>query len=93
MKSALDNPSVVDKYLATEVKDIWASRSRDPADGPHQSFWGHPQKSQTREMVPDSGPRGASVNDDIEKELCSLINEAMREVIALHGPGDPAGKI
>ena len=42
--------------------------------------------------MPDSGPRGASVNDDIEKELCSLIDEAMREVIALHGPGDPAGK-
>ena len=49
--------------------DIWASRSRDPADGPHQSF---SKKSPTREMTPNSGPRGASVNDGIEKELCSL---------------------
>ena len=31
----------------------------------------------SREMAPDSGPRGASVNDDIVKELCSLIDEAM----------------
>ena len=53
MKSALDNPSVVDKYLATEVKmsNIWASRSRDPADGPRQSFWGHHQPGKWRLIV------------------------------------------
>ena len=75
--------------------DIWASRSRDPADGPHQSFWGHPKKSPTREMTPNSGPRGASVNDGIEKELCSLkyvlFDEAMREVLVL-GQGTQLAK-
>ena len=38
-------------------------------------------------MTPNSGPRGASVNDGIEKELCSLkyvlVDEAMREVLVL----------
>ena len=38
-------------------------------------------------MTPNSGPRGASVNYGIEKELCSLknvlVDEAMREVLVL----------
>ena len=68
---------------------------KTPADGPHQSFWGHPQKSPTREMTPNSGPRGASVNDGIEKKLCLLkyvlVNEATREVLVL-GQGTQLAK-
>ena len=46
-------------------------------------------------MTPNSGPRGASVNDGIEKELCSLkyvyVDEAMREVLVL-GQGTQLAK-
>ena len=46
-------------------------------------------------MTPNSGPRGASVNDGIEKELCSLkyvyVDEAIREVLAL-GQGTQLAK-
>ena len=46
-------------------------------------------------MTSNSGPRGASVNDGIEKELCSLkyvlVDEAMREVIVL-GQGTQLAK-
>ena len=47
-------------------------------------------------MTPYNGLRGASVNDGIEKELCSLkyvsVDEAMREVTVL-GQGTQLAKL
>ena len=45
--------------------------------------------------MPNSCPRRASVNDGIEKELCSLkyVLVEGHEGGVSTGPGDPAGKI
>ena len=93
MKSALDNPSVVDKYLATEVNmgRIFGPLEAETLPSAHISRFGvipkNHQPGKWRLIVDLSHPRGASVNDGIEKELCSLkyvsVDEAMREVTQL----------
>ena len=101
MKSALDNPSVVDKYLATEVKmgRIFGPLEAETLPSAHISRFGvipkNHQPGKWRLIVDLSHPRGASVNDGIEKELCSLkyvsVDEAMREMIEL-GQGTQLAK-
>ena len=94
MKSASDHPEVVEQYLATEVKlgrVIILDREALPAC--QVSRFGVIPKSQPgrwRLIVDLSHPKGASVNDGIESELCSLsytsVDAAVRIITAM-GPG------
>ena len=93
MQSAYQNPEVIDRYLAKEVRlgrvaGPFAS-GRYPAV--HISRFGtipkpH-QPGQFRLILDLSHPQGASVNDGIEPELCSLkytsVSEAVRRVMAM----------
>lgn len=102
MKSASQNPEVIDRYIANEVR---LGRVIGPLNGEqcpaiHVSRFGvipkgH-QLGKWRLIVDLSHPQGASVNDGIEKELCSLhyssVEEAVRRVINL-GPGTQMAKL
>lgn len=95
MKSAMDNPGVVDDYLGKEVR---LGRVLGPIEAtqlPAMSinrFGVIPKPHQPgkwRLIVDLSHPKGASVNDGIEPELCSMsytsVDEAVRTILEL-GP-------
>ena len=94
MKSATDNPEVIDEYLAKEVRLGRVVGPVAPGCVPdvHVSRFGvipkNHQPGKWRLIVDLSHPSGASINDGIERELCSLhytsVDEALRQVIALH---------
>jgi len=91
MKSASDNPSVIDEYLDKEVKLGRVLGPLEPNLHPQvhiNRFGVIPKKHQPgrwRLIVDLSHPKGASVNDGIEPELCTLhytsVDEAVRKVL------------
>ena len=102
MKSATENPRVIDDYLSREVE---AGRVIGPLG--HQSmpavhinrFGVIPKNHQPgkwRLIVDLSHPSGFSVNDGIEPELCSLkytsVDEAVQVVLSL-GQGAQMAKV
>ena len=102
MQSAYENPAVIDKYLAKEVRlgrvaGPFAS-GRSPTL--HISRFGAIPKAhqpgQFRLILDLSHPEGTSVNDGIEPELCSLkytsVSEAVKRVMAMD-PGVHLTKI
>ena len=99
MLSAQQNPEVIDRYLAKEMQLERVVRSESRA-GVHINRFGvipkpH-QPGKWRLILDLSYPQGASVNDGIEKELCSLkyssVEMAVRRIIQL-GPGALMAKL
>ena len=101
MKSALENGTVVDEYLEKEVRlgRVFGPVEEAVLPTAHINRFGiipkpH-QPGKYRLIVDLSHPRGASVNDGIERELCSMkytsVDEAVRVVVAL-GPGTQMAK-
>ena len=92
MKSAMANPAVVDQYLAKEVGHgrVIGPLSEEEHPSVQISRFGVIPKSNQpgkwRLIVDLSHPRGASVNDGIEPELCTLkytsVDEAARLVLS-----------
>ena len=92
MQSAVSNPKVVEEYLAKEVEKgrVVGPLELDTLPGVHVSRFGVIPKShrpgEWRLIVDLSHPEGASVNDGIEPELCSLsytsVDEAVRRIRA-----------
>ena len=101
MKSALQNPAVVDRYLATEVGLGRILGPLEPSSLPLvviNKFGVIPKSHQPgrwRLIVDLSHPNGWSVNDGIQPELCSLsytsVDEALRLILPL-GPGTQLAK-
>ena len=95
MKSATDNPGEVDKYLAKEVGlgRVLGPRELSALPAAITSSFGvipKPHQPGKYRLILDlSHPRGKSVNDGIEPELCSLsytsVDHAVRVLLAL-GP-------
>ena len=93
MRSALDNPSVVDEYLEREVRLGRVVGPLEAATMPsaHISSFGvipkNHQPGKWRLIIDLSHPKDASVNDGIERELCSLkyvtVDAAIRAATAL----------
>ena len=91
MKSALDNLDPVDKYLEEELQ---AGRIVGPFN-PEELMGaqvnqigvipksGQPNK--WRLIVDSSNPRDHSVNDGIDKELCSLTYASVEEAVQRYG--------
>ena len=101
MQSASQKPEVIDSYLKKEVE---LGRVVGPLEGSefpevHVSRFGlvpkNHQPDKWRLIVDLSHPAGASINDGIEPELCSMqytsVAEAVREVLE-HGPGAQMAK-
>ena len=93
MKSAEENPSVVDEYLSKEVglgRVVVTSETPEAAHVQINRFGvipkGH-QPGKWRLIVDLSHPRGHSVNDGIEPELCSLnymsVDRAVQRILRL----------
>ena len=97
MQSAMANPSVVDEYLEKDVGHgrVIGPLSEEEYPTAHVSHFGvipkskDPKEQPTQEwrlIVDLSHPMGASVNDDIEPELCTLkytsVDEAVRLVLS-----------
>ena len=89
MRSALQNPEPVDEYLAVELR---AGRVVGPLNSDQVK---NAQISQFR-VIPKAGqlnkwrlilylssPRGHSVNDGIEKELCSLKYASVEDAVQM----------
>ena len=101
MLSAAQNPEVVEQYLAKEVRlgRVVGPMRADALPGVQVSRFGVIPKSHQpgkwRLIVDLSHPRGASVNDGIEPELCTLrytsVDAAVRKLVAL-GPGAEMAK-
>ena len=77
MKSARDNPQVVQDYLGTELKEGRIVGPLDPMEYPfiHTNRFGVIPKStpgKWRLIVDMSSPEGGSVNDGIRDSWCSL---------------------
>ena len=77
MKSAVDNPQVVQDYLDTELKEGRIIGPLDPGEHPfiHTNRFGVIPKSTTgkwRLIVDMSSPEGGSVNNGIPGDFCSL---------------------
>lgn len=77
MKSAMDNPQVVQDYLGTELKEGRIVGPLDPKEYPfvHSNRFGVIPKSSPgkwRLIVDMSSPEGRSVNDGIQESWCSL---------------------
>lgn len=102
MLSALEHPEVVQKYLQEECQ---MGRVLGPFDlgelpGVHVSKFGVIPKSNQpgkwRLILDLSSPNGASVNDGIQKELCSLqyvkVDEVVEAILTL-GRGTELAKI
>lgn len=93
MLSAYQNPSVVDDYLAKEVSlgRVCGPLEVSVCPGLQVSRFGTIPKAhqpgEFRLILDLSHPRGASVNDGVQKELCSLqyasVGEAVRKVLAM----------
>lgn len=101
MKSAQEHPDIIDDYLDNQVK---LGRVVGPLIGAmcpmaNISRFGVIPKSHQpgkwRLIVDLSHPKGSSVNDGIERELCSLkyitVDQAMKAIIA-RGPGAQMAK-
>ena len=88
MKSAADHPEVVDRYLATEVEQgRVVALDQEALPACQVSCIGVIPKSQPgrwRLIVDLSHPKGASVNDGIESELCSLSYTSVDAAVRLH---------
>lgn len=93
MKSAVENKGVVEQYLKREVelKRVVGPLPPNSIPGMHINRFGvipkaH-QPGKWRLIVDLSHPEGSSVNDGIERELCSLhyttVEEASRRVSSL----------
>ena len=102
MTSAKEHPDIVSSYLAEECKQgrvLEPLSTRRAPECPHNRFWVIPKQHQPncwRLIVDLSYPDGASVNDGISKELCSLQYikiDQVAEVVAQHGQGAELGKI
>ena len=98
MKSALQNPAVVDRYLATEVGLGRILGPLEPSSLPLvviNRFGKSHQPGRWRLIVDLSHPNGWSVNDGIQPELCSLsytsVDEALHLILPL-GPGTQLAK-
>ena len=100
MHSALLHPTPIEDYLRTELQ---AGRIVGPIpDSPHiqiSRFGVIPksgQPSKWRLILDLSSPHGNSVNDAIQKDLCSLkyatVDQAVRRILCL-GPGTLLAKI
>ncbi len=87
MRSAIDNPQVVEEYLSLERAASRVAPLPQPSTRqPHVSAFGViPKKSKPgkwRLIVDLSAPEGHSVNDGIAKEWCSLSYVSIDKVIA-----------
>lgn len=101
MQSATGRPVVIDNYLAKEVGlgRVVGPLIQDQFPEVHVSRFGlvpkNHQPDKWRLIVDLSHPAGASVNDGIDPELCSLqytsVAEAVQQVLAL-GPGAQMAK-
>ena len=102
MHSALENSQVIDEYLGKEATLGRVVGPFDPAAFPsvHASHFGvipkGRQVAKWRLIVALSHLAGASVNDGIESELCSLtytsVDKAVK-IIAKMGVGTHLGKV
>ncbi len=101
MASATQNPSVIEEYLAKERLAGRIVGPLPPESCPaHISRFGvipkNHQPGKWRLIVDFSHPKGACVNEGIERELCSLsytsIDEAVRQVISM-GRGTQLAKL
>ena len=78
MRSALQNPRVVDEYLRNETAkgNVLGPFSRDTLSDVHTNRFGvipKPHQHNKWRLITDlSSPAGASVNDAIDPSLCSL---------------------
>ena len=77
MPSALEKPEVIREYLAKECSEGRVLGPLDPSEFPyvHTSRFGVIPKGSSekwRLIVDMSSPEGASINDGIPRELCSL---------------------
>ena len=101
MKSALENGTVVDEYLEKEVRlgRVFGPLEESVLPTAHVNGFGIIPKSHQpgkyRLIVDLPHTRGASINDGIEWELCSMkytsMDEVVRAVVAL-GPGAQMAK-
>ena len=90
---ARESASAVDAYLHEEmaqgrVIELAATKSSQPV-------WGNPQTSPSEQVVTDRRPiflSGASVNDGVDGQSCSWIEDATRSVVQL-GQGSLLAKI
>ena len=93
MQSAVLQPGVIEEYLKDEVRLGRVLGPLEPRSHPRvqiNRFGLVPKNHQPgkwRLIVDLSHPRGASVNDGVEPELCSMkytsVDEAVRKVLAL----------
>ena len=93
MQSARQPPEVIDAYLAAEVRAGRVLGPMEPGNHPrvHVNRFGLVPKSHQpgkwRLIVDLSHTRGASVNDGVEPELCSMnytsVDVAVKRVLAL----------
>ena len=90
MKSASDNLEVVDRYIEREVQvrvNHRPGRSQGVAYNPDSCFGVIPKNHKWRLLEDLSHPEGASINEGIELELCTMrhtsVDEAMARVCAL----------
>ena len=91
MLSAQQNPEVIDGYLAKEIQLERVVRSESRAGVHINRFGAIPKPHQPgkwRLILDLSYPQGESVNDGIEKELCSLkyssVEMAVKRIIQEH---------
>ena len=93
MQSAVLQPDVVDEYLAKEVRLGRVVGLLEPGSHPRAQInrFGlvpkNHQPGKWRLIVDLSHPKGASVNDGVEPELCSMkytsVDEAVKKVLIL----------
>ena len=101
MKSAMELAHIVDENLGREVaaKRLLGPLTRDSLPAVHISPFGVIPKSQPgkwRTILDLSSPHGQSVNDGIDKELCSLryirVND-ITDKLSTIGPGTQMTKV
>ena len=102
LKSAADHVEVVTEYLASEISAGWVAGPFPPHMVPfaHISRFGVIPKSHQpnkwRLIIDLSHPEGKSVNDGIQKELCSMayisVDDAIQQIVTL-GQGALLAKI
>ena len=86
MKSASENPGVVDEYLANEreARRLLGQLTQKETEGVQISPFGvipkSHQPSKWRLILDLSSPKGGSVNDGISRQLCSLSYLAVDDV-------------
>ena len=86
--------SAVTWWRSASRAGCWDPSTRRVPEYPHQQVWGY-QPNHWRLIVDLSYPDGASINDGISKELCSLQYikiDQVAEVAIQHGRGAVLGK-